>query len=72
SAHMIAADSLVLHELRIVDSTGAVRVHMSADMPHAAIGGRRLHRPERAAGVMLYDDTGQERTFGRRRGPRTV
>ncbi|HEY4129532.1 MAG TPA: hypothetical protein VGM50_02890 [Gemmatimonadaceae bacterium] len=27
-------------------------------MPDAVIGGRRLHRPERAGGVMLYDDTG--------------
>lgn len=30
-------------------------------MPDAVIRGRRVHRPEQAAGVMLYDDLGQER-----------
>lgn len=56
-----AADSLSVRELRVLDSTGVVRVRLSADMPDAVIRGRRVHRPEPAAGIMLYDDLGQER-----------
>ena len=57
----LAADSLSVRELRVVDSTGVVRVRLSASMPDAVIRGRRIRRPEQAAGVMLYDDLGQER-----------
>jgi hypothetical protein len=61
SGRIVMADSLSVRELRVVDTTGVVRVRVSADMPDAVIGGRRVHRPEAASGVMLYDDAGQER-----------
>lgn len=60
SAHF-AADSVSVRELRVVDSTGVVRVRLSSSMPDAVIRGRRVRRPEQAAGIMLYDDLGQER-----------
>ena len=56
-----AGDSISVRELRVIDSTGTVRVRLSADMPDAVIRGRRVRRPEQAAGIMLYDDLGQER-----------
>lgn len=53
--------SLELESLAIVDAAGVVRVRLSGDLPDAVIDGRRIDRGERVAGVMLYDDTGQER-----------
>jgi hypothetical protein len=57
----LVADSISVQELRVVDASGVVRVRLSANMPDAVIRGRRVHRPQPAAGVMLYDDLGQER-----------
>lgn len=60
-ADPVAKGSLELQSLAIVDTAGVVRVRLSGDLPDAVIDGRRINRGERVAGVMLYDDTGQER-----------
>lgn len=56
-----SADRLRLTELVIVDSRGVERVRISGDLPDAIIEGKRVPRGEEAAGVILYDGTGQER-----------
>lgn len=54
--------ALTLRSLAIVDPEGVVRVRIGGDLPEAVIDGRRVDRGgQRVAGVMLYDDTGQER-----------
>lgn len=53
---------LTVSELAVVDADGVVRVRVGGDLPDAVIDGRRIGRGgEKVAGVMLYDDTGQER-----------
>ncbi len=53
---------LIVSELAVVDENGVVRVRVGGDLPDAIIDGRRIGRGgEKVAGVMLYDDTGQER-----------
>ncbi|MBA3559700.1 MAG: hypothetical protein H0W30_14025 [Gemmatimonadaceae bacterium] len=52
---------LELSELLIVDERGVVRVRIGGDLPDAVIQGRRTPRGDGAAGVILYDTTGQER-----------
>lgn len=52
---------LRVSELVIVDPKGTERVRISGDLPDAVINGKRIPRGEKAAGVMLYDATGQER-----------
>lgn len=54
--------SLRLKELVIVDEKGLIRVLLSADVPDAVVDGRSIPRGERAAGIILYDDTGRERS----------
>ncbi len=49
-------------ELVIVDPKGIERVRISGDLPDAVINGKRIPRGEKAAGVILYDATGQERS----------
>ena len=53
--------SLRAPELVIVDPAGVERVRIGGDVPDAVIKGKRVPRGEKAAGVILYDDTGQER-----------
>ena len=53
--------SLRVRELVVEDSTGVVRVRILGDVPDAVIQGKRVPRGEHAAGVILYDDSGQER-----------
>ncbi|WP_337245480.1 hypothetical protein [Luteimonas sp. gir] len=54
-------DRLRLRELVVVDPTGVERVRVSGDLPDALIDGKRVDRGSAAAGVMLYDRSGQER-----------
>jgi hypothetical protein len=49
------------HELVIVDSKGVERVRVGGDLPDAIINGKKIPRGEQAAGVLIYDGTGQER-----------
>lgn len=53
--------SLRVSELIVVDQKGVERVRVGGDLPDAIIGGKRVPRGEKVAGVMLYDGTGQER-----------
>ena len=52
---------LTVSELKVLDPNGVVRVRVGGDLPDAVINGKRVPRGQKAAGVLLYDDTGQER-----------
>lgn len=52
---------LTVSELNVVDDRGVVRVRISGDLPDAIISGRTVPRGAHAAGLAVYDDTGQER-----------
>lgn len=54
-------DTLRVNELVVLDPAGTARVRLSGDLPDAVIEGRRVDRGSPAAGLMLYDRTGQER-----------
>ena len=54
--------SLAVTELVVVDRNGVPRIRIGGDLPDAVINGRRVPRGERAAGILLYDSTGQERS----------
>jgi hypothetical protein len=56
-----APQSLRVSELVVTDPQGVERVRISGDLPDAVINGKRVPRGEKAAGVLLYDGTGQER-----------
>jgi len=56
------AASLRASELVIVDPKGVERVRIGGDLPDPIINGKRVPRGEKAAGVLLYDGTGQERS----------
>ncbi|HJR73482.1 MAG TPA: hypothetical protein VJ806_07560 [Luteimonas sp.] len=56
-----AVASLRVAELIVVDGNGVERVRVGGDLPDAVIDGKRVPRGSKAAGVMLYDRTGQER-----------
>jgi hypothetical protein len=49
-------------ELLVVDPKGVERVRIGGDLPDAIINGKRVPRGEKAAGVLLYDGGGQERS----------
>ena len=52
---------LRVREIVVVDERGVVRVRIGGDLPDAVIQGRNTPRGDGAAGVLLYDTTGQER-----------
>jgi hypothetical protein len=54
--------SLSLEELKITDSAGTVRVILSGDVPDPVINGKTLDRGNTAAGIILFDKDGQERS----------
>ncbi len=68
-AASVDPEVLTVSELRVIDPRGVVRVRIGGDLPDALIRGRRTPRGDAAAGVLLYDTTGQERggyaTFNR-------
>lgn len=53
--------SLKVSELVVVDAKGVVRVRIGGDLPDAVYNGKRVPRGGKAAGVLLYDETGRER-----------
>jgi hypothetical protein len=61
SSNPATPNSLRASELVIVDRKGVERVRIGGDLPDAVIGGKRVPRGEQAAGLLLYDSTGQER-----------
>lgn len=54
--------SLRVTELVVVDSKGVERVRIGGDLPDAIIGGKRVPRGQQASGILLYDNTGSERS----------
>ena len=54
--------ALRVSELVVVDPKGVERVRIGGDLPDATINGKRVPRGEKAAGVLLYDGSGQERS----------
>ncbi len=48
-------------ELVVVDGNGVERVRIGGDLPDAVINGKRVPRGEKAAGLLIYDGSGQER-----------
>jgi hypothetical protein len=52
---------LRVSEVDVVDGQGVIRARLGGDLPDAVINGKRTPRGSKAAGLMLYDDTGQER-----------
>src|SRR5207302_5200738 len=63
--HTVSAQTpqpLTVSELNVVDRDGTVRVRLGGELPDAVINGKRVPRGQRAAGVLLYDDTGVERS----------
>jgi len=54
--------SLVLSELAIVDDSGKVRLRLGGNLPDAVANGKTKPRGQRAAGILLYDGTGVERS----------
>lgn len=56
-----AEPKLRVSELEVVDRQGVVRARLAGDLPEPVIGGQTVRRGSRVAGVMLYDETGQER-----------
>lgn len=64
-------DELRLRTVSIVDEHGIERVRIGGQLPDAIVNGKRVPRGDQAAGVLIYDDAGQERggyvTFNRSR-----
>jgi hypothetical protein len=54
--------TLTVSELAVVDEGGTVRVRVGAQLPDAVVNGKTLPRGQKAAGILLYDETGQERS----------
>ena len=54
-------DALRLRALSIVDDRGVERVRIAGQLPDAVVNGKRVPRGEPAAGVLIYDDAGEER-----------
>jgi hypothetical protein len=61
-AQTAGADTLRASDLIIVDKKGQERVRIGGDLPDAIIGGKKVPRGQRAAGVLLYDASGNERS----------
>jgi hypothetical protein len=54
--------ALRVSELAVVDEHGTVRVRIGGQLPDAVVNGKTLPRGQTAPGVLLYDETGQERS----------
>ena len=52
--------ALSVSELAVVDERGTVPVRIGGQLPDAVVNGKMLPRGQKAAGVPLYDETGQE------------
>ena len=49
-------------QINVVDEDGTIRARIGGDLPDAVIDGRKRPRGQKIAGILLYDDTGQERS----------
>src|SRR5262245_20660669 len=57
-----SGSSLTVSELAVVDSKGIVRARIAGNLPDVIAVGKRVARGQQAAGLLLYDDTGLERS----------
>ena len=55
-------ETLSVSELCVLDDHGKVRVRIGAQLPDAVVNGKTLPRGQNAAGILLYDETGEERS----------
>lgn len=55
-------DSLRVRELTVIDNAGTVRTRIGGNLPDAVVDGHRVARGDNAAGVLLYDRAGRERS----------
>jgi hypothetical protein len=53
---------LTLSELTVVDAKGTVRARIGGELPDDVIDGKPVPRGQHAAGVLLYDEAGRERS----------
>jgi len=49
-------------QINVVDANGTIRARIGGDLPDAVIQGKQRPRGQKIAGILLYDDTGQERS----------
>jgi hypothetical protein len=56
-----AAGVVRVSELVVVDEQGVVRARLAARLPDAVVRGKSVARGGDAAGLVIYDETGQER-----------
>jgi hypothetical protein len=62
STTVIAADTLRVSEVTVVDEHGVVRARLGGNLPDATTRtGRPIPRGDKAAGLLIYDDRGAER-----------
>jgi len=54
--------SISVSEVSLVDEKGVIRARLGVHLPDAIIDGKVHHRGEDAAGMILYDASGQERS----------
>jgi hypothetical protein len=54
--------TLNVSELAVVDEHGTVRIRIGGQLPDSVINGKTVPRGQKAAGILLYDETGQERS----------
>jgi hypothetical protein len=52
---------LTVSEVDVVDAKGVIRARLGGDLPDAVIEGKTIKRGGNPAGLMLYDNSGQER-----------
>ena len=52
---------LTVSEVDVVDAHGVIRARLGGDLPDSVRNGKRVPRGQKASGLLLYDDTGQER-----------
>lgn len=57
-----ALPSLRVSEVVVVDSKGVERVRIGGELPDAVVDGKPRPRGQMAAGILLYDRTGRERS----------
>ena len=62
SSSVALPDTLEVRELVVRDRADVVRIRIGAELPDAIIDGRVLPRAQEVAGVLLYDETGAERS----------
>lgn len=56
------SQSITASRINIVDANGVVRLRIGSDLPDGVINGVRRPRAHAFAGILLYDDDGQERS----------